>query len=204
MNNRQRLNELIAQRDALELEAKVISDELLLPGPNGEPPAGRSGPVVDNEGFPRADIDIYRVMSNRQRLAVINTDHKSIMKLIESSLACVFNEGPVNHSISSKNAPRLTGQETPLKVAMGVIDQVSEGSPAAEAGLRNGDLVVSFGDISGSSENALGLIPDVVSTHINLPLPLVIERDGNVISTVITPKAWGGRGLLGLHLSQIR
>ena len=46
----EKLNNLISQRDVLEIEADAIGSELTSPGPNGEPPAGIKDPVVDNEG----------------------------------------------------------------------------------------------------------------------------------------------------------
>jgi 26S proteasome non-ATPase regulatory subunit 9 len=73
LNYREELKVLIAQRDLLELEAEAISSELLSTGPNGEPPAGIKGNLVDSEGFPRGDIDIYSVRNKRNRLNVINT-----------------------------------------------------------------------------------------------------------------------------------
>ena len=69
---------LETQRFALETEAGAIHEELSSPGINGEPPAGIKDSLVDVEGFPRGDIDIYAVKSKQKRLAEINTDHKFI------------------------------------------------------------------------------------------------------------------------------
>jgi Nas2 N_terminal domain len=52
---------LQAQREALELEADVIASQLNAPGPNGEPPLGIKGALVDKEGFPLAGYDIYNI-----------------------------------------------------------------------------------------------------------------------------------------------
>jgi len=83
---KRRLLELQAQRDALEIEAEAIVGELNSPGPKGEPAVGLKGPLVDKEGFPRADVDIYRARTLRHRLAVVSTDHKGIMRDIENAL----------------------------------------------------------------------------------------------------------------------
>ena len=76
---RERLSRLMAQRDALEAEADAIASELTSPGPEGQLPAGIKTLLVDAEGFPRGDIDLFNVRNKRQRLAVINTDHKGVM-----------------------------------------------------------------------------------------------------------------------------
>ena len=81
--NRANLAQLQAQKEAYETEAFAISSDLSSPGPNGESPAGVKDPLVDKEGFPRGDIDVHAVLEKRNRLAIINTDHKRVMKEIE-------------------------------------------------------------------------------------------------------------------------
>lgn len=77
----QRLN---VQRQSLELEADAILSELT-DHSNGEP-MGVDTPLTDAEGFPRADIDVYRARALRGRLSVIRTDHKGLMQHIERTL----------------------------------------------------------------------------------------------------------------------
>ena len=62
-----RLREMDAQRKAIEEEAEAIATELTSPGLNGEPPVGIDAPLVDSEGFPRADVDLYNARRKRQR-----------------------------------------------------------------------------------------------------------------------------------------
>ena len=47
---------------------------------------GVTGPLVDAEGFPRADVDVYRVRHVRHLLARKQTDHKQVMRTIEELL----------------------------------------------------------------------------------------------------------------------
>lgn len=81
-----KLNELSISRDAMEDEIQEIVNELNSPGINGEPPGRLKGPLVDQDGFPRGDIDIYMVRTKRHRFAVLQTDHKETMKQIEDLL----------------------------------------------------------------------------------------------------------------------
>lgn len=86
MSQRDELKKLQDERMVLEMEADAIYSELTTPGANGAPPAGVKEPLVDAEGFPRGDIDVYRVRDLRSRLSVINTDHKELMKKMEQGL----------------------------------------------------------------------------------------------------------------------
>lgn len=73
---------LSREKEAAEAEIAGIVEELT----SGVNPGGVSGPLVDAEGFPRADIDVYRVRHLRHRLACLQTDHKAVMRRIEQVL----------------------------------------------------------------------------------------------------------------------
>jgi len=83
------LGALDVKRKALEMEADAIHAELTSEGPEGQPPMGVDTPLVDNDGYPRADIDVYRARTLRGRFKEIQTDHKALMKDIEKGLAKV-------------------------------------------------------------------------------------------------------------------
>lgn len=46
---------------------------------------GVSGPLVDDEGFPRGDIDLYAVRQARNKYVCAQTDHIEVMKKIEQA-----------------------------------------------------------------------------------------------------------------------
>lgn len=226
------LSELQATRQSLEMEAEAIVSELTSPGPNGEAPAGIRDPLVDKEGFPRADIDLYRVRSRRQRLAIINTDHKRVMTQIENEMYKHYEtkmaESDVGESLtrvlsrtsiepimltnSSSSATDLSKDVSGLK-PIAVIDEVFPSSPAAAGGVQVGDRVLKFQEIcSKSSSNPISLIPDVVKTCYESnqqrserkSLELVVLRGSAQFLTVfILPQKWEGKGLLGCHLTPL-
>ena len=80
--------DVIAEYEAALKAKTAIEDELeacaaeLTSGTN----PGLSGSVVDADGFPRADIDVYRVRQLRHAVAVKQTDHHLIMQKIEALL----------------------------------------------------------------------------------------------------------------------
>ena len=164
---------LQAQREALELEAEAIGSELLAPGPDGAPCAGIKDPLVDKEGFPRGDVDIYRVRTIRGRLACINTDHKALMKRLTRLTHSLHAAAGVTavqagEGTETKAEAQEAAQEVPVQAeteteltdeqrqqelliqhaarpAFATIDQILPGSPAVQAALVDGDLLVAFG-----------------------------------------------------------
>ena len=51
---------------------------------NGHP--GLTEPLVDDQGFPRADVDLFEARKLRNRHACLQTDHKALMKQLEAQL----------------------------------------------------------------------------------------------------------------------
>lgn len=93
--------ELDQKRKTVEEEAKAITDELL----SGTNPIGINTPLVDDEGYPRSDIDIYRARDLRKRLNELNYDHRTIMKQIENHLMNSSNSANNNGSNSASISP---------------------------------------------------------------------------------------------------
>lgn len=206
---RRKLSTLIAQRDILEIEADALHSELLsinaLPGVS----------LVDGEGFPRSDVDIVRVLEKRQRIAIINTDHKALMKEIERTLRDVHEEASLTHGPVTPAARKDQAIDTPMPLLTGlanlcqgfaVVDEVADSSPACVGGLLIGDIVLQFGPVSGnisSSDSPLSLIPGIVQKNIDKPIMILIRRGDLSVELFITPSVWSGRGLLGCHLKPL-
>lgn len=224
-----RIQQLMKQREELENEADLIKEILLSPGPNGEPPAGLKDPLVDSEGYPRNDIDLYEIRRKRNRLAVINTDYKNIMKEIEQELHKIYskdddpnnnievkdeaatvtttsiNEMPTNDlelKLSETNLPQVPPKST-IALPFAIIDEILPNSPAQVAGLLDGDELIKFGSVDGKMFNPLSYLPNIVTTNVNHPINLIIRRNGIEIPLTLTPHTWSGRGLLGCHFTPI-
>lgn len=123
--------------------------------------------MVDADGFPRADIDIPAVRSQRQRLAVLKTDYKALTSeieaLVKEVLAVPENEAGAHDSLQVSHEPRPLVQtgisqnhqndanmssQPATRPPFAIIDEVSSGSPAEEAGIRVDDRVIAFGAVS--------------------------------------------------------
>lgn len=225
---RKNIQALSAQRDSLELEAHAIKSELDAPvlGEDGRqhPPPGLKLSMVDAEGFPRAEYDIFRVRTLRHRYACIQTDHKDLMKRLEEAIhelhaisrpsdshetAPGSQQGQTaseKQQASSKTAQLdamdLDTSDGPLaSVPFAKINSVEEGSPAAAGGIMKDDLVLSFGAIHHANHEGLrGIVREV---HAGKLVHVWVQRggeSGEIIRLDVTPGTWGGAGLLGCHL----
>lgn len=199
---RSTLNVLSAQRDALEAEADAIHSELTSPGVNGEPPAGIKTSFIDAEGYPRGDIDIFNVKDKRRRLAEINTDYKALMKQIEQTMMELHKELPPVPATETTSSPASVSTPSAPK-PMAKLDEIFPGSPAATAGIELNDLLIEFGTVTSNTESFLKSIVELVGKNVNQPIPIVVLRNSERVELSITPQPWGGRGLLGCHLTPV-
>lgn len=231
---RKELDSLLAQRTAYEIEADAIHSELTSPGPNGEPPAGIKDSLIDADGFPRGDIDIYNIRQKRHRLSEINYDYKQLMKRIESLTKDMFALKPLTsnseeavHADPTAPSHSVASKHTAIPAALGpmaVLDEIILDSPAFSAGVRNGDRLLQFGHVTHATPNYMQSIAKLVGESVQKSISVVVERRRNVaessgdsaaavesttytneiIQLTLVPRPWGGRGLLGCHLSPIK
>lgn len=145
-----RLEAAVAAKDKLEMEIVALVDDLDSRG------VGLKGPLVDAEGFPRADVDLIDVRTKRGRVAVLQNDHKSAMHGIEKLLQEVHaearakKEAGTGASSASGSSGRTSGTGTGSSAsaaaelsegkgnAMPVIgsvfaDAATDGGPATDA-----------------------------------------------------------------------
>lgn len=83
---RKSLAALDMKRKSMEHEADAIYLELTTPPDENVEPMGIDTPLVDQDGYPRGDIDVYRARTLRGRFRVLQTDHKQAERQIESML----------------------------------------------------------------------------------------------------------------------
>ncbi|KAI0081539.1 hypothetical protein K474DRAFT_1635344 [Panus rudis PR-1116 ss-1] len=176
---------LMAQKEAIETEIEAQHSILKANHTN------LTEPLVDAEGFPRNDIDIWAVRHARVRIIELRNDYKSTMDSIAVALQSVYDPSRA----PPEPAPSTTQREAPASLLpFARVDGVAPNSPAAAAGLLREDLILSFGTLTKSSFPASSLQPlaDFVGRREN-----VLLRASEEVNLTLTPRRWGGRGLLG-------
>lgn len=281
---------------------------------------GIDSPLVDNEGYPRADIDVYRARTLRKRFHEIQNDHKALvhkidMGLVEitaltvcqsvvlslriiptltyctnlipifqkstedeeetkarlapkpkpkfdphtgkwvvkswdGSVAGVVNgesrqfddlsarvSGDAVRALSSfpsatdrsgnginlaataaSNSTGIAREEQnhvsfqePI-TPFAIIDEVFSNSPAHEAGLKEGDVLLRFGSVNSTNHRDFRAIAELVPVLAGegKSVPITVRRKQNVewgevveVKTLdLKPRPWEGRGLLGCHINK--
>jgi len=187
---------------------------------------GMTALLVDDQGFPRADLDIYAIRKARNEIACAQTDHVVVMKQIEKCLECIHAGSCVSvptkssANVKSNNMDVSSGAQCGISTAdladllppapFALIDDVADGSPAKDAGLAVGDLVSRFGTVNRSDTGDLNAcfaaVAKEVQQNVGQPIEVLVLRGppGSVkgkVALTLTPRQWSGRGLLGCHLA---
>ncbi|KAF9564105.1 26S proteasome non-ATPase regulatory subunit 9 [Mortierella alpina] len=205
---------LMKQKDDIEAEIKKAQDELQ------SQKVGMTEKLVDSNGFPRSDIDLVVVTTARSNIIRLKNDHKAIMLQIEEALHAVHAEAiaekEAREAERKAHAQESSGSstvESSAAAATGVaqeadkdlspfarVNGVAPDSPAKEAGLLQGDMIVVFGTINAKTPNVLPSLSEHVQLRANKPILVKVLRGESteLHSVILVPKqGWGGRGLLG-------
>ncbi|KAK7175883.1 hypothetical protein R3I93_000217 [Phoxinus phoxinus] len=185
---------LIKRKDEIEEQIKAYYDML-----QTQEGVGIDGPLVDVEGFPRADVDLYKVRSARHSISCLQNDHKAVMVEIEEALHKLHATARVGER-KDETKMEATGQTVSLSSPFALVDAVTQGSPAFQAGLRVGDEIMEFGSVKTQNFRNLRDIASVVQHSEGKSLRVGVFRNGQEVHLSLTPQHWSGRGLLGCNL----
>eukprot|EP00126_Sphaerothecum_destruens_P007252 Sdes_comp19764_c0_seq2m11811 len=196
---KQTAKELISKKASIEqelLETLKTLDQLGV---------GLDKPLVDSEGFPLPNLDLYTIRQLRNRAATLQNDHKSILREVETALHQIHMEAKATGQVNSQLSA-LETDDYQTADAFAKVGQVSPSSPADQAGVCSGDLIVVFGSLSRENFTNLYQIADLIESNINIPILLKLLRPSpssvefHLKRLVLTPRPWSGSGLLGCHV----
>ncbi|XP_064824362.1 26S proteasome non-ATPase regulatory subunit 9-like isoform X2 [Oncorhynchus masou masou] len=189
---------LIKKKDTIEEQIKSYYDVL------EDQEVGMEGPLVDAEGFPRADVNVYQIRTARHTISCLQNDHKAIMVEIEEALHRLHAlEKAKREQDQAESQTESMEQEVTLPSPFARVDAVSQGSPACQAGLRISDEIIAFGSINTGNFQNLQNIASVVQHSEGRPLNVTVIRNGQKTQMGLTPQRWSGRGLLGCTIVPI-
>jgi hypothetical protein len=114
---RDRARALMEKKQNIEAELEAQLSVL-----NANNNCGMDTPLVDRDGFPRADIDVWAVRNARVRIIELRNDLNAVMNAIAKALEGVFDP----------NLTQPLASEEPLK-PFARVNTVSPGSPSSQA-----------------------------------------------------------------------
>ena len=223
IDKREELLQLDKEKMKLEEKIATLTDYL-----NGPGMPGVEGSLIDKDGFPKPGLDHVTIRTIRHDLICTQNDLNNLMGTIEKKMMAYFEELNNNKmeeesQEEDKKANSNIKQEATagacaddqnnnktvenMQEPFAKIASVEGGSPADEAGLKEGDAIINFNEIlyKGVSKNPLITFKEIVTNKIGEKIPLSVVRKNkeNILEVVnlnIVPHSWSGKGVLGCKL----
>ncbi|XP_033322467.2 26S proteasome non-ATPase regulatory subunit 9 [Megalopta genalis] len=185
--------QLMKDKDDIEAEIKALKEIL------DSNHVGMDESLVDSEGYPRQDIDVYQVRHARHKIICSRNDHKTLMKKIEEGLhkihALAGNRADSSEPVEENDVEQAVQLEPFLRVNL-----VSPDSPAEIAGIEVDDLILEFGSIDYRNFKSLRDIGALVQNSRYKNISIKIKRVSNILVLNLIPRPWAGNGLLGCNV----
>ncbi|XP_041968236.1 26S proteasome non-ATPase regulatory subunit 9 [Aricia agestis] len=206
---RDRVMKLIQDKDRIESE--IREQNLVLEANH----VGMQDSLTDSEGFPRNDIDVYKVRHARHRIICLQNDHKNIMKQIEQGLGDVhagFLGSTTSNGASTSQLTYTNGHSRDITISNGsdahehtfaVVGFVQEGSPADLSGLCENDNIIQFGSVTANNFSDITQVHNVVMHSVGQPIQVKVRRGTHILCMTVTPRPWGQPGLLGCQINRL-
>ncbi|KAJ3036342.1 26S proteasome non-ATPase regulatory subunit 9 [Rhizophlyctis rosea] len=179
--------QLIREKDSIE--NNIRENEAVLQSQK----VGMNDPLIDAEGFPRADVDIYAVRHARTQIILLTVpdpglrnDLRAKMGEVEKALHAVHTQAQLEKQSAGAQPVQPPGMSDIQREAVNeweyaymnaienvpfaTINGVAPDSPANEAGLERGDKVVRFGTVDVSNHQNLRALSDLVAASENVSI----------------------------------
>lgn len=181
-------------QEVMELK-KLIEDELIAHVSDLESHGvDLETPLVTDDGFPRADIDVYQIRHLRRNINMLQNDLAEVLARAHILLSEHFERG-----ISSRNDLGVESRSA----SFAIFYEVNRGGPIGQAGIRDMDRLIAMDDIDASNHQKLTSISRHVAANEGKKIRVYIDRDGKRLEfTVIPSRNWPGKGLLGCRLRE--
>ncbi|GBN23478.1 26S proteasome non-ATPase regulatory subunit 9 [Araneus ventricosus] len=182
---------IIGKRDTIEAEILNLLAELKKQN------VTMTEPLVDEEGYPRSDVDVAAIRHIRHEIICKQNDCKELTRRIEEELYALHAEEKITPSASCLNVREVSFKP------FARVDLVDENSPAQKADLRVGDLLVKFGSLKYRNFENLSAVARLVTENLRKPIHVNVLRCDKVVPLILIPDEWSGNGYLGCRIQPI-
>ncbi|EJS43254.1 nas2p [Saccharomyces arboricola H-6] len=166
---------------------------------------GMDSPLVTPDGYPRSDVDVLQITMIRKNVNMLKND---LNRLLQKSHV-LLNQHFDNMNVQTRQRTSDNGGDSddrPIQytIPFAFISEVVPGSPSDKADIQVDDKLISIGSIHAANHSKLQNIQMAVIKNEDKPLPVRLLRDGQILTTSLTPsRDWDGRGLLGCRIQEV-
>uniref|UniRef100_A0AAG5DR48 26S proteasome non-ATPase regulatory subunit 9 n=1 Tax=Anopheles atroparvus TaxID=41427 RepID=A0AAG5DR48_ANOAO len=190
--SREKLLDLVREKDKLDRKiqelGKILEVNMI----------GMSEPLVDDEGYPRSDIDVAAVRHARHDIICLQNERSALYEQFHQALGELNRRNTDRPAQSLDNGSSSNQQHEPMEVDGSC--QASELSPfikvqtivpglgADQSGLKVGDQILRMGSITASNFKSLQQIKTLLENSAGRAVRLLVRRANS-----------GGENIVNVH-----
>ncbi|KAI6177481.1 Nas2-N domain-containing protein [Aphelenchoides bicaudatus] len=191
------IKQLIGERDKIDSQLTELHDTLKSLG------VDMNTQLVDQEGFPVADLDIVQIRKARHSIICLSNDRKSLTDKIEGLLIELHEASRQQAGEHMDTADQAqTAHRTSNKPFLEV-ENVIYGSPAFYGGLVTEDIVIQCGPLHADNFKGIQNLSEVIAEHVGKTIQLTVLRGTTVHRINVNPGKWEGAGVFGARFNVI-
>ncbi|CAI4228641.1 unnamed protein product [Auanema sp. JU1783] len=191
----QDVKELIKCRDKIDAE---IEEHLKVLELNN---CTMDTPLVDEEGFPIAQLDVHGIRIARNAIILLRNDRKELMDKIAEGLITNTKLGATSDAMevdkSNDSTASVPNVHRTSNEAFAKVTTVTADSPAALDGFKVGDLIIQYGPLHHGNFKDMAQFSEVTRENEGKMVRITVIRDGRPFRLELHPRTWSGKGLLG-------
>eukprot|EP00730_Choanoeca_flexa_P001968 TRINITY_DN10862_c0_g2_i1.p2 TRINITY_DN10862_c0_g2~~TRINITY_DN10862_c0_g2_i1.p2 ORF type:complete len:215 (+),score=30.97 TRINITY_DN10862_c0_g2_i1:223-867(+) len=181
---------LMTEAERIQSRIESIQQEMTSMG------IAASSQLIDADGFPRSDVDVYAARHLRHELSCLQNDHKAKLEEVEAAIQAWHATNKPNSS-AEENQQAQGSSAKEIRDPFLFVEVVTPLSPAANAKLLPGDKVVQFGSVAKANFTGMKDIAQIVQLSVGKTIRVDVVRGSKERSLELVPNQWSGRGLLG-------
>jgi len=171
----------------MEIDRSICEKEDLLIGNN----ATMDSPLVDDEGFPIAELDTYLIKKTRQEINCLLNDRKELEKQMVTALGELDKAAETRAGDEAMETGVVATVATVHRTSndpIARVGAVGEGGAASRAGIHIDDQVIQFGELHAGNFTGLHQMKDIVSSGEAIKVTVFRESSTpHVHRLVLTP-----------------
>lgn len=115
--------------------------------------------LIDSEGFPRSDIDVYSIRTARQKIICLRNDLHTTTQELHQALVKMHQE---------KDFPLTLNPQTTFGAPFSIVKSVVDHSPAFKAGFMVNDRIIKYGNVHHQNHDSLKALSLETLSHQNV------------------------------------
>uniref|UniRef100_A0A182QA98 26S proteasome non-ATPase regulatory subunit 9 n=1 Tax=Anopheles farauti TaxID=69004 RepID=A0A182QA98_9DIPT len=163
-----------------ELEAQIEEHGLILKANKID----MNQPLVDEDGYPRNDVDVISVRKARHAINCLQTTRRSLMAEIEAAMNALH-QNARNNNVEPMEIDEPSTVAQPALQPFAIVEGVEPGLLAEQMGIKIGDQILQIGSLYARNFKSLNQIQTVLMNSQGKSVRFTIRKPNTTADVIL-------------------